>query len=185
MDGHLVVAPMVGTVVHVVAAVGDEVRRGGTLLALESMKMEHPVVSPDDATVVAVLVAPGDTVRPGDPLVELAPRDRGHLDGSRGRRSPRRIRGSGSPRRTADGTGGEEELRADLAEVLARQAQRRDAARPEATRARHDRGRRTARENLADLVDEGSFVEYGGLAIAAQRARRPLEELIARPRPTG
>ena len=42
------------------------------------------------------------------------------------------------------------------------------------------RGGRTARENLADLVDPGSFVEYGGFAIAAQRARRELDELLAR-----
>ena len=41
-------------------------------------------------------------------------------------------------------------------------------------------GRRTARENLADLVDEGSFVEYGRYAIAAQRQRRELSELIER-----
>src|SRR5918995_427963 len=45
---------------------------------------------------------------------------------------------------------------------------------------RHARGHRTARENLADLVDPGSFVEYGPLAIAAQRRRRSLDELIIR-----
>jgi acetyl-CoA carboxylase carboxyltransferase component len=55
-----------------------------------------------------------------------------------------------------------------------------DAARPEAVARRHQAGGRTARENVADLVDPGSFVEYGRFAIAAQRARRPLEELIAR-----
>ena len=42
------------------------------------------------------------------------------------------------------------------------------------------RGGRTARENVADLVDAGSFVEYGRFAIAAQRGRRELEDLIAR-----
>lgn len=45
---------------------------------------------------------------------------------------------------------------------------------------RHARGRRTARENVEDLVDPGSFVEYGALAIAAQRARRDIADLIAR-----
>src|SRR5438034_303361 len=39
---------------------------------------------------------------------------------------------------------------------------------------------RTARENIADLCDPGSFVEYGPLVIAAQRRRRPVEELIER-----
>ena len=46
--------------------------------------------------------------------------------------------------------------------------------------ARHAAGRRTVRENLDDLCDAGSFVEYGSLAIAAQRGRRPVDELIER-----
>jgi methylmalonyl-CoA carboxyltransferase 12S subunit len=71
-------------------------------------------------------------------------------------------------------------LRADLAEVLERRARTRDEARPDAVEQRHAAGGRTARENIADLVDPGSFVEYGRFAIAAQRGRRELEELIAR-----
>ncbi|MEM6927473.1 MAG: carboxyl transferase domain-containing protein, partial [Myxococcota bacterium] len=54
-----------------------------------------------------------------------------------------------------------------------------DAARPEAVAKRHGRGSRTARENLADLVDPDSFVEYGRLAVAAQRGRRDLDDLRA------
>ena len=53
-------------------------------------------------------------------------------------------------------------------------------AAPEVTERRHAAGRRTARENIADLVDPGSFTEYGALTIAAQRRRRPLDDLIAR-----
>lgn len=68
--------------------------------------------------------------------------------------------------------------RRELAEVLARQEGLLDAARPDAVAKRHAAGRRTARENLADLVDDGTWVEYGGLAVAAQRLHRPLEELI-------
>jgi acetyl-CoA carboxylase carboxyltransferase component len=70
--------------------------------------------------------------------------------------------------------------REDLAELLARRALTADEARPEAVERRHAAGGRTARENLADLVDPGSFVEYGRFAIAAQRGRRELSELIAR-----
>ena len=69
--------------------------------------------------------------------------------------------------------------RPDLTRVLERRDRRMDDARPEAVARRHARGQRTARENIADLVDEGSFVEYGGLAVAAQRARRSEEDLIA------
>ena len=55
-----------------------------------------------------------------------------------------------------------------------------DDSRPEAVARRRSTGQRTTRENLADLVDPGSFVEYGPLAIAAQRRRRSLDDLIAR-----
>ena len=75
---------------------------------------------------------------------------------------------------------GDEPLRDDLTELLHRRALTEDAARPDAVARRHAAGGRTARENLADLVDEGSFVEYGRFAIAAQRARRELADLIAR-----
>src|SRR4051812_34671839 len=70
--------------------------------------------------------------------------------------------------------------RDDLRELERRRALTEDAARPEAVQQRHERGGRTARENVADLVDQGSFVEYGRLAIAAQRQRRDLQELIER-----
>ncbi|HET7688810.1 MAG TPA: carboxyl transferase domain-containing protein [Nocardioidaceae bacterium] len=75
-------------------------------------------------------------------------------------------------------------IRDDLLEVLARRALTEDSARPEAVARRHGgshgRGGRTARENIADLVDPGSFVEYGRYVTAAQEARRPLDELLDR-----
>jgi acetyl-CoA carboxylase carboxyltransferase component len=74
--------------------------------------------------------------------------------------------------------GGEE--REDLAELLRRRALTEDASREDAVSRRHAAGGRTARENLADLVDPGSFVEYGRFAIAAQRGRREVEDLIER-----
>jgi acetyl-CoA carboxylase carboxyltransferase component len=83
----------------------------------------------------------------------------------------------------ATGSGAGDEgaaARPDLAELRTRRALTEDAARPEAVARRHAAGGRTARENLADLIDAGSFVEYGRYAIAAQRGRRELEDLIAR-----
>jgi len=70
--------------------------------------------------------------------------------------------------------------REDLQELLARRALTEDAARSDAVEKRHAAGGRTARENVVDLVDPGSFIEYGRYAIAAQRGRRELEDLIAR-----
>ena len=71
-------------------------------------------------------------------------------------------------------------IRQDLLDVLARRALTEDAARPEAVARRHAAGRRTARENIGDLVDEGSFVEYGRFVTAAQEQRRALDELLDR-----
>jgi methylmalonyl-CoA carboxyltransferase 12S subunit len=80
----------------------------------------------------------------------------------------------------AESPGSSGERRADLFEALERRALTRDEARPDAVEHRHAAAGRTARENVADLVDPGSFVEYGALAIAAQTARRELRELLER-----
>src|SRR4051794_19259494 len=69
--------------------------------------------------------------------------------------------------------------RDDFAELQRRRALTEDAARPDAVSKRRDRGGRTARENVADLIDEGSWVEYGRYAIAQQRTRRSRDDLIA------
>jgi acetyl-CoA carboxylase carboxyltransferase component len=69
-------------------------------------------------------------------------------------------------------------LRPDLADVVARHRHTLDEARPDAVAKRRKTGHRTARENIDDLVDPGSFLEYGALAIAAQKRRRSTEDLI-------
>lgn len=71
-----------------------------------------------------------------------------------------------------------EDPRPELAELRSRVAATLDEARPDAVARRRKTGQRTARENVADLVDPGSFQEYGGLALAAQRARLSQAELI-------
>lgn len=71
-----------------------------------------------------------------------------------------------------------EAVRPELVELRARLAATTDDARPEAVARRHVSAGRTARENIKDLVDDGSFVEYGALALAAQRQRHTLEELV-------
>jgi acetyl-CoA carboxylase carboxyltransferase component len=71
-------------------------------------------------------------------------------------------------------------VRDELAELLRRRALTEDAGRPDAVGRRHAAGGRTARENIADLIDDGSFVEYGRFAIAAQKQRRSADDLIER-----
>ena len=155
-----VAAPITGTVVEVLVGVDDGVRAGRAVVVLESMKMEHEVPAPVEGRIGAVHVAAGDAVAAGDRLLDITA---GAIDD---------VDEDASPE--ADPTA----IRPDLAEVLGRQAATTDAARPEAVAKRHARGHRTARENLADLCDPGSFTEYGALALAAQRDRRSLEDLV-------
>ena len=153
-------APMLGTVVAVESGVGAVVRSGVTLVVLDAMKMEHPVDAPFDGVIVEVLVSVGDTVEEGQLLVVL---------------SPQIIALSTA---VADEVADPTAVRPDLAAVLDRQARTLDGARPEAVARRRRTSQRTARENIADLIDPGSFVEYGSLVIAAQRRRRSVDDLI-------
>ncbi|MGO4132147.1 carboxyl transferase domain-containing protein [Janibacter sp. RAF52] len=154
-------AEMTGTVLEVLVGAGDEVTLGAPLLVVEAMKMEHVVTAPVSGTVTEVRSRPGATTAAGDLLVRLLPSS------------------VGQEAAAVDEGPDLDTERADLTRLRERQARRLDAARPEAVATRHARGQRTARDNLADLLDEGSLVEYGGLAVAAQRARRTEEELIA------
>lgn len=72
----------------------------------------------------------------------------------------------------------ENAVRPELDELRARVAATGDAERTEAVAKRRKTGQRTTRENIADLVDAGSFIEYGGLALAAQRTRFSVDELV-------
>jgi acetyl-CoA carboxylase carboxyltransferase component len=156
-------SPLQGTVVSIDVGAGDVVRVGQQLLVLESMKMEHVVAAEWAGTVTAVPVAVGQTVMPGDALVLVEP---------------------------GVGTGAADEaervaidldaIRSDLAETIERHDVGLDHRRPDAVARRRASGQRTARENVADLVDDGSFVEYAPLVVAAQRRRRDLQELIER-----
>ena len=153
-------APLQGTVIAIAVAEGDAVLAGQALMIMEAMKMEH-VISADVSGIVRQLtVAVGETVYEGHPLAFL---EAAEIDG---------------------GAGAEEEavdldfIRPDLAEVLERHRLTFDDARPDAVARRRKTGQRTARENIDDLADPGSFVEYGPLVVAARRRRHSLDELI-------
>lgn len=66
-------APMPATVLRVLAAQGDHVRKGDSLVILEAMKMELPVRADTDAVVVDVRCREGELVQAGTDLVELKP----------------------------------------------------------------------------------------------------------------
>jgi acetyl-CoA carboxylase carboxyltransferase component len=71
-----------------------------------------------------------------------------------------------------------EAVRSELSEFRERLAATRDENRPEAVARRRKSNQRTAHENVADLVDPGSFQEYGALALAAQRSTRDIDDLV-------
>lgn len=69
-------------------------------------------------------------------------------------------------------------IRRDVAELHQRQTYLYDENRPEAVEKRHSKGLRTARENIADLCDQGSFMELASLIVAGQQGRKSYEELV-------
>ncbi|MCU4186816.1 ATP-grasp domain-containing protein [Acidiferrimicrobium sp. IK] len=160
-DGTVAVpAPTSGTVVEVLVGHGDAVAEGATVAVLEAMKMEHLVRAPQSGIVRLVAADAGQTLSAGDAIAHLEPSE---LDGAA----------------TAAAAVDLGHVRADLAETIERHRVGLDEGRPAAVTRRHDKGRRTARENIDDLCDAGSFLEIGALALAAQRRRRSLADLIA------
>jgi len=155
--------------VALLVGAGDPVRAGGVVALVESMKMHHEVLAPVDGVVDAVVAVEGSMLSPGDVVVTLGP----PIAAAAGDALPPvDVSSASSLPKGLD--------RPDLAEVIDRHESGLDAARPDAVEKRRRRNRRTARENVADLVDEGSFIEYGPLVIAAQRRRRDVADLIAK-----
>jgi len=155
-------APMPARLVQLSVAEGDVVAAGAELAVLEAMKMEHVLLAPHAGRVGALLAVAGGYVAQGQPLLVLDPVD-----------DAADVEVQGSAAHDPD------HIRADLQRVIDRHAFTLDAARPDAMAKRHAQGGRSARENIADLCDDGSFIEYGALAIAAQARRRSKEDLIA------
>jgi len=152
-------SPLVGTVVAVKVAVGDVISAGAEVVVIESMKMEHPVVAETSCRISALFVTVGQSVAEGEVLAEC-------------------VAESVSTNEVASAVSASGK-RADLEQLRLRQELLRDESRSEAVAKRHAKGQRTARENVADLIDDGTFVEYGSFGVAAQRSRRSEEDLIA------
>jgi acetyl/propionyl-CoA carboxylase alpha subunit len=155
-----IVAPMDGVLVEIGPAPGALLAAGEQVAVIEAMKMEHLVVAAASARVHSICAEAGQAVQAGTPLLW--------------------VEASDAPTEAAVEIAGAalDHIRPDLAEAISRHAIGLDAQRDDAVARRHRTGLRTARENIADLVDAGSFVEYGALAVAAQRGRRSLPDLI-------
>ncbi len=153
-------APLQGTVIEWLVKEGDEVFEGQQVAIMDAMKMEHVIQAPQSGTIETLNADLGAAIFENHPLVILAP---------------------GAVSVSATNT--EEALdldyiRPDLAEAYERHSFGLDENRPEAVAKRRKTNHRTARENLSDICDPGTFVEYGSLAIAAQRRRRTVDDLM-------
>jgi acetyl-CoA carboxylase carboxyltransferase component len=150
--------------VQYLVAVGDAVQAGDALLVIEAMKMEHELCAQADGTVTQLLAQPSDVVNTNDLLLIL------EQDNQEISRLDAHL--------TVEKSKSKIDNRAGLHSVIRRHAFTLDAQRPDAIAKRHALGLRTARENIADICDPGGFLEYGALAIAAQRSRRTHDDLI-------
>ena len=153
-------SPIQGRVVAINVAAGDAVCIGQMVAVIEAMKMEHVITAQKSGYVQEVCVELNDVVSRDSPLFYLLEAEV-----------------------EASGPGMEEEIdldaiRGDLAEVIKRLSFCMDENRPEAVAKRRRKSQRTARENVEDLCDPGSFIEYGALLLAAQRRKLPMDELI-------
>jgi acetyl/propionyl-CoA carboxylase alpha subunit/acetyl-CoA carboxylase carboxyltransferase component len=153
-------APLQGTIVAIEVREGDLVRPGQQIAVLESMKMEHLVTAPHGGKVTKVIAGVGVTLMQDEAILYLEPAEIDAHDA------------------VEEETVDLDHIRPDLAELIARHAITLDENRPASVERRRKTNQRTARENVAHLVDQGSFVEYGSLAIAAQRRRRKVDDLI-------
>ncbi|CAG2131600.1 acetyl-CoA carboxylase family protein [Cupriavidus numazuensis] len=161
-DGLVAIrAPLTGRVVEIAVGLDEIVKPGQTVAVLDAMKMEHAITAECGGRVVDLRLEKGALAAEGQILivVEQVEAEGVAVDAAQ-KADPNAIR-------------------ADLQRVLDRHAFLDDAARPDAVARRRSRGQRTARENLADLCDADTFVEYGGLALAAQSSRRTKDDLIA------
>ncbi|MBA3810839.1 MAG: carbamoyl-phosphate synthase large subunit, partial [Caulobacteraceae bacterium] len=154
-----IAASLQATVGSIDVAQGDLVRPGQAVAILEAMKMEHVVAARVGGRVARVVAAKGAVLMKGEPILFIVPEE------------------VESAVEDAEAAVDLDHIRPDLAEANERWRLTRDEARPEAVARRRSRNQRTARENIDDLVDAGSFLEYGAFAVAAQRRRRSAEEL--------
>lgn len=160
MAKQQILSPMPGVVIEIQASVQGAIRKGQSLFVVEAMKMENTILSKVDGVVQEILVKEGEVVRKGQALLTY-------------QKSAAQLSVS-----TEKEDQDIDAIRPDLQALRDRKHFLSDEARPEAVAKRAAKGQLTARQNLALLCDEGTFREYGALAVAAQRNRRTEADLI-------
>ncbi len=159
MDLQTVYSSLTGIVVKISVSIGSQINEGQELLILESMKMENAISAPFPGTIKSIQVEEGNLVKKGDPIFQFKKHD---------------------PDANQPGQLDVPDVQQDisLTELRSRKKYLNDENRPTATEKRKRKNKNTARQNIDQLVDAGSFREYGGLTVAAQRSRRSMDDLM-------
>jgi acetyl-CoA carboxylase carboxyltransferase component/biotin carboxyl carrier protein len=152
-------APIQGTILEIQVNPGDKVAAGMPLIVMEAMKMEHQIRADRDGIINSISVSKNEIIIEGHPLVFIEEGDVGDLNYAENDQIDL------------------DEIRPDLQENFDRHAHLYDENRPKAIERRRQHNQRTARENISDLCDENTFIEYGSMVLAAQRKRRSVEWL--------
>ncbi len=158
-----IISPCAGSISEIKINDGDLVKRNDTLLTIESMKMQYPIRTKINGKVKQILVTKGDVIEQNQTLISL------QVD-SKEKEEITEV----SNKESIDN----QKVRSKLQEVIERHNLTLDNARKKAVEKRHAKGMSTARENIENLLDKGSFNEYGALLLAGQRRRFSQEELI-------
>jgi acetyl-CoA carboxylase carboxyltransferase component len=159
-DGLMpLISPIQGTIVAIEVGSGESVRAGEPVVIVEAMKMEHVISSDFDGVIVEIIMQPGDVVKEGFPILFM---QEGEV-----------AAGEKATKETLD----PDLIRQDLQENINRHAFIFDENREDAVAKRLARGGRMPRENISELMDEGSFKEYWPLIVARQHQRHDMDTL--------
>ena len=153
-------APLQGTIIELSVSEGDLVFEGQELIVMDAMKMEHVIHAPVSGEVVMVTADAGDAIVEDHPILFI---------------SEQAVEAGEQQQVAALDL---DYIRPDLEEAFTRHGYKLDKNRDAAVARRRKTHHRTVRENINDICDEGTFVEYGSLAIAAQRRRRSVQDLM-------
>ena len=156
-----VVAPLQGMIIALHVSAGETVQKGQPVAVMEALKMEHIIRADVGGIVREITLEVGDTIYEGTPIMFVEPKD---------------VEGEYAAEAEPD----PDSIRPDIAEVMHFHSLTKDVVRTAARAKRHDAGKRTVRENIADLVDPGSFYEYGPIVTATRFRHDTTEELEAR-----
>ncbi len=159
--GHQgVPAPLPGTIVDLLVPEGELVYEGQDLIVMDAMKMEHVITAPCSGEISMITAESGDAIIEGHPIMFIDAREVSETERAQAVEQDLDY------------------IRPDLAEAFTRQGYKLDENREAAVARRRKTGHRTVRENINDICDDGSFIEYGSLTIAAQRRRRDVQDLM-------